>query len=137
MKSYETRIFLLIVGTLFFFTLDAFALDKTLPGKQHFRIGNVDVVERLNREGLVFFKSLIGLSKTQVVKKFPARTDKYPLGWVHSKDCTLFTSRDTNAGSQVEVRYKNGRVIRVREARWTDVITPDSPDGLVYERWIR
>jgi hypothetical protein len=110
------------------------ASDKpSLPKKvvKHEVPASLDALaEQINKESLIFFKSLIGLSRRQVVRKFPARTVSYPLGWTHSKDCTLFKSSEINAGSTIELRYENERVTMVRESSW-------SCEGERYGKWVR
>jgi hypothetical protein len=95
------------------------------------------VTNRIKKEGRDFFKTLIGLTKDEVVERFLPRTENYPLGWIHSADCTLFSCGDVNANSQVEILYRAGVVTKVREIRWSTLFIPEAKNGRIIGKWVR
>jgi hypothetical protein len=95
------------------------------------------IASRPDKEGRTFCKSLIGLSKNEVVERFVGRTETSPLGWIYFDDRTLFSCGDVNMTSQIQLEYKFDRVVRVREVRSSGLFLPEAKNGRLVGKWVK
>ncbi|HEY9870850.1 MAG TPA: hypothetical protein V6D08_16920 [Candidatus Obscuribacterales bacterium] len=76
-------------------------------------------------------RHLLGLTKEQLLKRLPETKPYQPGSWRHSKDLTEFTSTLIDHVILIEVRYRNGRVYKVRDS-WFNIGDPT----IHYGKWI-